>query len=42
MYYEVAIGTTHPKYSSYKTQTVAVLQEASISDSNATIIWNQE
>jgi hypothetical protein len=32
MYYEAAIVTTHPKCSSYKTQIVAVFQEASTSD----------
>jgi hypothetical protein len=42
MYYEVTIGTTHPKCSSYKTQTVAVFQEASTSDPKARIIWNQD
>jgi hypothetical protein len=42
MYYEVAIGTTHPKCSSYKTQTIAVFQDASTSDPNATRIWNLE
>jgi hypothetical protein len=31
MYYEAAIVTTHPKCSSYKTQRVAVFQEASTS-----------
>jgi hypothetical protein len=42
MLYEVAIGTTHPKCSSYKTQTVAVFKEPSTYGPNATRIWNQE
>jgi hypothetical protein len=42
MYYEVATGTTHLKCSLYKTQTVAVFQEAGSFDPNATRIWNQE
>jgi hypothetical protein len=41
-YYEVAIGTTHRKCSSYKTQTTSVFQKASTSDPNATRIWTQE
>jgi hypothetical protein len=41
MYYEVAIGTTRPKCSLYKTQTVAVFQEAGSSDPNATRIRSE-
>jgi hypothetical protein len=36
MLYEVAIGTTHPKRSSYKKQTTAAFQKASTSDPSAT------
>jgi hypothetical protein len=42
MLYEVTIGATHPKCSSYKKQTVAVFQKASTSGPNATGIWNQK
>jgi hypothetical protein len=36
------IGIKHAKCYSYRTQRIAVLQEAGTSDPNATRLWNQE